>query len=353
MDFDFKASARLEAEVPIVDDTESPGPETFIGQSSLSSTVRETSGGIALAYKLGNRWSVGITNLVTVRTADYIRATLARFYLNTPAGDLVSGDIIQNFRYTHFRYSLRAGIQRQGEKVDFGVTVSTPGFRLFGKGIVAADITASDIKYNGNRIDVLANDRQVKLPTQFHAPFNIAAGANFKFRKSTLGITGQYYGAEDIYDILEAQSAAFVRPPGLAAALGSDAFLRVRGGARQVINAAIGYEYLLNDTWTLYGSARSDMSYYDDELDNVRGIRPDISSWDIYHLVLGGVWKRGRSSVSMGIQISSGKDDRKTQDGNLSNPSESNFLQGSPIITKAGYSAVGVLLGYSYSFRKL
>lgn len=353
VDFDFKATARIDGDIPIVDDAESPGPETFIGQSSISSTLRETSGAISVAYQLNEHWAIGVTNLVTVRTADYIRATLARFYLNTPGSPLVNGDIIQNFRYNHFRYVLRAGLQWRGKKADLGFTVATPGIRLFGKGVVAADITANDIKMNGVRTDILANDRQGKLPTEFRAPFNIAAGANFRFRKSVLGITAQYFGAEAPYDILQAAPAAFVRPPDLYPSLGSDAFLRVRGAARQVVNVAAGYEYLLNDTWTLYGSLRTDMSYYDDALASLKGIKPDLSSWDIYHAVLGGVWKRGRSAVSVGLQISAGKDDQKRQEGNLSNPSENNFLQGNTIITKASYNSVGVLLGYSYSFRKL
>lgn len=353
VDFDFKATARIDADIDIADNTESPGPETFIGQSSIASTVRETAAGLAVAWQLSDRWAIGITNLVTVRSADYIRGTLARFFLNTAGSPLVNGDIIQNFRYTHFRYALRGGVQWRGEKVDLGITATTPGFRLFGKGVVAADITANDIKVNGNRTDVLANDRQGKLKSQFRAPFNVAAGANFRLGKSTLGLTAQYYGAEEVYDILQPQPAAFVRPPGLYPELGSETFLRVLGAARSVVNVAVGYEQLLNESWTLYGSLRSDMSYYDDALQNFRGIKPDISSWNIYHAVLGGVWKRGRSSVSMGLQISAGKDDTKWQDGNLSHPSEGNFLQGSSVITKANYSSVGVLLGYSYSFRKL
>lgn len=353
VDFDFKATARLDGDIQIVDDAESPGPESFIGQASISSSLRETSAGLAVAYQLNDHWAIGITNLVTVRSADYIRATLARFFLNTAGNPLVSGDIIQNFRYYHFRYALRAGIQWRGDKTDLGLTVTTPGARLLGKGTVAADVTANDMKMNGNRVDLLANDRQGKLRTNFHAPFNVAAGANFRFSRSCLGLTVQYFGAEKWYDILQAQPAAFARPPGLYPALGSEAFLRVRGGARQVVNAAIGYEHELNDTWTLYGSVRSDMTYYDDELEDLKGIKPDISSWNIYHVVLGGVWKRGRSAVSVGLQVSRGKDDRKKQDGNLSSPSETNFLQGSTVITQAGYSSIGVLLGYSYSFKKL
>jgi hypothetical protein len=82
------------------------------------------------------------------------------------------------------------------------------------------------------------------------------------------------------------------------------------------------------------------------------GIRPDLTSWDIYHLTLGGSLTKGRNNITMGILLGHGQDKTRIQEGNLDNPSESNFLLGKTTITKAQYTSVGVLLGYTIQFGK-
>ena len=99
-------------------------------------------------------------------------------------------------------------------------------------------------------------------------------------------------------------------------------------------------------------SFRSDNSFYDSGVHDVRGIKPDISTWDIYHAVVGGNVSGKRLSVSTGILFGFGSDKRYEQDGNLEEPTEKNFLQGNPTITKASYYSIGVLFGITINFNK-
>jgi len=104
-----------------------------------------------------------------------------------------------------------------------------------------------------------------------------------------------------------------------------------------VVNWTVGYEYILNSKFTLDLSFRSDNSFFDNSVHDTRGIKPDISTWDIYHVVLGGNVSGRRLSVSTGILFGFGGNKKYEQDGNLAEPSERNFLQGNTIITKASY----------------
>ncbi len=296
---------------------------------------------------------MGISNLFTGRSASYLRATLSRIFLNNPDTTLVTSTILESFSYFHLRYAAKIGLAYQNNNVGIGLTFTTPGIKIFGSGTVSADLTASNLSLNNQpRRDFLADDRQTGLPSTFRSPLSVSTGMNIGLRRSLLAFTAQYFGAESIYDILRANPAAFVRPAAVYTALGAQDFLRVKTGAQSVVNIALAYEYYVNDELTCQLSVRNDMSYYDKDLVKTVGIKPDFTTWDIYHVTLGATIRRGRSSISVGLLFSTGSDPHHEQQGNLSDPTENNFLQGSTTIAKSSYSTFGLLLGYTYNFRK-
>jgi hypothetical protein len=143
VDFSFNSTSRIDGPYDIVSEAESPGKEDFIAQLSIDSKVNETWVGFGLGYSLSEKWSIGFSNLVTVRNQSYQRIILARFYLNTAGLPLVSSSLQQNFSLNHFRYSAKAGVRYHGKKLDLGLVVSPPSIGLYGKGTVAGDITAT------------------------------------------------------------------------------------------------------------------------------------------------------------------------------------------------------------------
>jgi hypothetical protein len=353
VDFNFKATARIDGDYPIVDDAQSPGDEAFIGQESILSSISETTVALGVSRKLSEHWSVGISNLFTARSASYLRATLSRFFLNDPDSTLVTSTVLESFSYFHLRYAAKIGLAYRNGPIGAGLTFTTPGVKIIGDGTVGADLTASNISLNNQpRMDVLADDRQTKLKSVFRSPLSASAGVNIRLRGSLIAVSAQYFASEDIYDILRGNPSAFVRPASVYGALGAADFLRVKTGARQVTNIAVAYEYHPETDLTLHLSIRNDMSYFDKDLVNAVGIKPDLTTWNIYHLTAGTTIRRGRSGISAGLLFSTGTDPRHDEPGNLSNPSQNNFLQGAYSIAKATYSSFGILIGYTYNFRK-
>jgi long-subunit fatty acid transport protein len=352
VNFQFKATARIDDTEDIAGDLESPGKEEFIGQSSVNTKVSELLFGLGGGYKLNDNWSVGLSNLFTVRSVSYNRTTIARFFLNQPDFPLVSSSFSRNADYFNVRYAAKIGLNYRKNRFSAGLTVTSPSLNLFGTGTVAVDIIGNNILYEGSRTDILANDRQEKLKSKFKSPLAAGLGANYTFGRSQIGVALNYHGSTKIYDILRANPSDFIRPVSLNAQLGSADFLRVKTGAKQVFNFAVGYEYALKPNMTLSGSIRTDNSYFDKNLDTTLGIRPDVTTWNIYHIAMGTTFTRGRSKMSIGLVYSTGKDDRKKSDGNLENPSENNLLQGSTTITKAKYNSIGFILGYAFVFKK-
>ena len=209
-----------------------------------------------------------------------------------------------------------------------------------------------NILYKGSRTNLLANDRQEKLKSNYKSPFAASAGVNWTKRRSSFGVAIQYFGNVSEYDVLKAEPSAFVRPADLSISLGSEQFLRLKEAAKSVINFALGYEYTLKSGVILSGSFRRNQSYFEKGLNKSVGIKSDITSWDIYHIAIGSTFTKGRYKMSVGFLYSKGTDKSREQIGNFEKPSEDNFLQGRTIITKASYNSIGLLLGYTFAFKK-
>ncbi len=354
VDFNFKGNARLDGSYAITDDQESPGEEVLVGESEKSSKISEVSLNIGVGRKLNEKWSVGLTQLFTFRSQTYNRQLLAHLILNDEERTLLNTTIVQYMQYYHLRYAAKLGVAFREDRWSAGLTLTSPSVGMLGKGNIAADITAQNMKLGGDeRVNGFASDRQEKLKTNFKSPISISGGLQYNFGRSLLSGAFQYYASLAPYDILRAAPATFVRYGSFGSELGSEDVLTVLGGARPVFNIAIGYEYQMSEQLSLNLSFRNDMSYLDTSLSEERGYKTNISSWDIYHLVGGTTIQREKGSMSLGLLLSTGKNNRHVESGSLEKPTEQNLIQGTTTITSANYVGIGFLLGYTFNFKKL
>ena len=96
-------------------------------------------------------------------------------------------------------------------------------------------------------------------------------------------------------------------------------------------------------------SARTDNSYFKKE---EKGTSTTMTDWDILHFTGGINIDKERSSLTLGLLGSFGRNNEYSQDGNLEDPDETLLLGGALEVTEASYSAIGILLGYTYRFKK-
>ena len=352
VDFNFKAVARADGNFDLVDDSESIGDEETVAEASITNKTSELIVAIGLGHKLNENWSVGLSNLFTSRSLTYQRSLSTYVFLNDSENSLIGGNILQNADYFNIRYIAKLGVVYQKDNWDLGLTITTPSLNLFGNGTVASNIAVRNLKLiDENRISGVATDRQAELKTTYKSPFSVALGANHSFNRSQLGVAVQYFAGIDIYDIMKPSPGSFVRPIDLAPQLQSDEFLRIQSGAEAVFNVALGYEYRVSDSFSVLGGFRTDMSYFDEALKDGAGIKPTISNWDIYHFSGGVTLNRKNSSLSLGLLLSSGVNDSYEQTGGF-DPENPDLVEGTTTISKATYSNIGLLLGYTFYFRK-
>jgi len=349
--FQFKGTARLDDQYDIVEDGESPGAEEFIGELTKNVKSTEILGAIGFSRKINDRFSIGFSNFFIVRTESFSRNFLVYFFLNNDENTLVNGTDIDNLKFLNVRYQLKVGgAWKLNNNWEVGATISTPSLNLFGNGTVAANISLNNTKlFTDDRRDFLATDRQEKLKSRYKSPASIALGINKKFTGSTLSFTAQYFTPIGEYSIMEPEANAFVRPSDLYRDFTTDQFLTVTSQAEPVLNVAIGYEKRISETLTMNLSARTDNTYFDSD---DRETTTAISDWDLYHITGGVNIEKERSSLTLGLLGSFGKNNEYLQDGNVENPDENILLGGALQLTESRYSAIGVLLGFTYRFQK-
>jgi hypothetical protein len=314
--------------------------------------MRELDVAIGASYKLNDRWSIGLTNIIDVRSQNYNRAVFTYYILNNSDETPVSTSLTQSFNYFNVRYIPKVGIAFRGNKWSWGATVTAPGIRVLGTGAVGIDILATNVKADvAGRSTVIANGRQTGIKSYYRSPYSVAAGVHVEQGKSQFLLSAQYFGSQNVYAILQSDEPPYVRPNSANGLLNSKSLMQVKTAARPVLNVALGWEQLLSERFSLNASIRNNQSYYDPQLLNENGIKPDITTWDLYHVTGGFTVRKVRSSMSVGLTLGFGND-KERNDQYLPLPSETTFLKNPVTITQASYTSLGLLIGYNYFFRK-
>jgi len=351
--FKFNGNARIVGDFDLIKESESPGKEELVAESSINTTVQETTLTLGIGRKIKPNLGFGLSLINTYRSVNYNYRFSARTLLVNPAMMLLVGRNQNEFvNYFNIRTALKAGLNYQKPGFGLGLTLTSPGIRIMGNGTVAGDLTLSNVEVNGKRISAFASDRQEKLKSKYKSPFEIGFGFHKQINQSIISLNVTHFGGFDPYLIVQAEPAVFVRPSSIGADLGSEKFLNLETGMKSVTNFAIGYQTKIKSKVSLMGSFRSDFSYFNSSSLKAQQLTTEISQWDIYHLSLGTIINQEKSSLTLGLVYSFGSTDNFVQDNSFSDLEVNNPLTGSLKIIQANYFNIGLLVGYSFRFKK-
>ncbi len=369
-EFTFKATSRDFGLKKIVNDTESPGDEEYVGQFSINTRLSENMGAFAIAFKFNENWSVGLTNQVTYRSHTYTKNELTRMILNNTATTLVSTSESQSIEYTNLRYAPKIGFSFASGRWSAGLAFVLPSINLAGSGTIARDVFGSNLQTNVEnnpnlppnlkRLNFDVNDRKTSLPTVYNSPMSLSAGLAYKGSHTLIAASIEWFDKVALYNIMSPQGDLFSKPDFIN--LDSKKFLQLNASNKSVTNFAIGIEHALNDKVSISTGFRTNNSFYDKVFDeriadrnkrnlNNNALNLDISSWNIYHVVIGGTFRQERRDLSIGLNFSWADQGTIKQFANFDQPTESTFLLGQKLNTTANFFSYGILLGYTFRIR--
>ncbi|MHA7129342.1 hypothetical protein [Algoriphagus namhaensis] len=353
--FNFNGVARIETERDLIPDNESPGLENLVAESGLNTRVQETSVILGAGRLLGPAVGIGFSLVNTLRSVDFNYRFSAKTLTNTTDYFLVSRSQNEFVKYYTVRTALKAGINYQQKGYGLAATIQTPGLTWLGNGSVAEDVTLVNlpIREGGDRITAFGSARQEKIKAEFKTPVQFSIGGHKQVGKSILSLNITHFGGVNVYRIMEAEPGPFIRPEFDGSEnFGPEELLNVETAMRPVTNFALGYEGALGSGLKILGSFRTDFSYFDTAPTLGNQIVTELTQWDIFHISAGTVLEKNRSSLTLGLVYSFGGTQEYFQENSFSGSNPAPPLEGALTITEGSYSNFGLLIGYSFRFKK-
>lgn len=268
-----------------------PGNEDLLASLRLDAELAETWGGLTWSLPVGERVGVGISQFVAGRSQRSWSRALAEIFDASGSGALA----LQEDAYEYYAYRLlwKLGFAAEWLGASLGLTVTTPGVRLFGSG--KAETNTSLI--TGDRAaNVLVADFQDDVRTTYRSPLSVAAGASYRLDGTRLYGTVEWFQGEEEFAILELA-------PFVGQSTGDTVVPRVTQQFRSVVNFGFGIEHRFGPATRGYASFRTDRSAAIPEAET----DVSVSSWDISFFTLGASFRLASAEFTLGAGYGYGR----------------------------------------------
>ncbi len=322
------------------------GVEDYRGQFSYNSKVSEILAGLSWATNIYPNFSFGVTGFLALRSQRYNASSVVR--ATNGSGFIASEDQFSDADFYNLRTFLKFGIAADFDELKLGVTLTAPSISLYGKGSVGA----GSVKFKEDEaIGTLEDDRQNDLDATYKTPMSLALGLEYMFTGQTIiATTIEWFSEQSDYEIITPISRNFK----VGESLGykdSKEVLTIKDGAASVVNFAIAIEQGLSNKMTGYLSFRTDFETFQGHEGELKPMA--INNWDIYHTTIGIVRQKKDSKSAIGLVYSAGHQSDFKQLANLDSSTKQadNFLLASENQTTADYSALSLIIGYTYFFK--
>lgn len=288
--------------------------------------------GLTWAYKISERFGIGITNYLTFRNHWVIYRSSFQF-LDTEGRVHLASDL-QEYRYDFVGLLWKIGLAYDLDRITLGVTLTTPRLKILGKGEVGQNTTV--IRHDPDHPDFMAVDSQEGLKATYKSPISVAAGVTYKLKTTSLYVTLQWFGGVGEYVVIEGED--FTSQSG-----GKQLPSKVTHKVDSVLNFALGVEQRLSRKFTLYGSFWTDYSARKGQTTT----NLSVADFNLYHTMVGTTFTAFGSQFSLGMGYAFGhniQDNRQVQvDPTLRDIARAYFSD-----LKYSYSNVKLVIGFSF-----
>lgn len=279
-----------------------PGLDLLAGNVGYETRLSEYWAGLTWAKPLGGGLGLGISNYVAVRSHRGSGST--ELQALNDANEATVTTLASGYNYNSWRMLWKIGLGWQKDRWGLGLTLTTPGLRLWGSGEEAVNETlvSQTPLPDGSYPNRIAVNFQQDLPSNYNSPVSIALGAAYSVSEATRVHSAAEWFASNDRTILTA--APFDPQTG-----GAPIDPSVRLAMKSLVNAGIGVEHTFSESITSYASFRTDFS-------GAREPRPTETTfaiWDLYHLGAGAQATVKRSDFTLGLVYSWGSKTRENE----------------------------------------
>ncbi|MBN1478828.1 hypothetical protein JXA70_01000 [candidate division KSB1 bacterium] len=311
-----------------------PGDENFSGEYYIDQDVFENWFGFTWSTALSPVLGVGVTNYLAYRSQKQRTSIHSQAFTDLQTAAITS--TIRHFNFYNYRLLWKIGLALDMSPLKLGLNVTTPSLSIYGKGTTFLNQAILGQKipdYSGQ--DYVQFSEQKETASVFQSPFSIAIGASYKVGKMTLHVSAEWFEEMNTYNVVNGTTIT-------NQTIGIFHDNNVRHCLKAVTNAGLGIQRSFSDRFELYGSFATDFSA--NSPDSQADIT--ITTWDIYHIMAGLLFRLWRSEVTVGVGASFGQEN-VLQAVDFNTAHESNLLLGERKKERGTYRNLTFLAGFS------
>jgi hypothetical protein len=294
------------------------------GSQRLEEKLTETWVGVTWATLVGERWGIGVSPYVTIRSQRFGQQSI--FESVDSAGRAAISRRGGDISFNNWRLLAKIGVSARYDPWRFGLTVTTPSLNVWGSGSAARDSTVISQGGAGDISGGLAED----------VPADYRSGVGYTWHEATtLHVAAEYFAKVSRGEVLDIPTL----PASETTAEGMTQHLD------DVLNFGVGIQHVFSERIEAYGGFNTDFSA---RIEGDPAVFP-ISSWDIYHVSTGANFSLGRSEYTLGVAVAWGTGPAAPV-GSTGNDRIDEAL-GLPTETSIGYFRLTFILGFTILFE--
>lgn len=275
-----------------------PGEELFNGLFGWRTDLKEEWMGLAWAYPLGEKVSVGATAFFVQRKKR------AAFDLRlTAVGE--DNAVAQYSSQRNLSYNARGLLVKIGIAADLapftlGATFTTPKWNVGGDGRLDYEDVLTGVEE-----EVFVSSYQSRLPARHRWPWSVGAGAGMRAGNNHFHLSGEWFSAVPHYTLMEIDE--FV-----GQTTGDTIRHQIVDELNAVFNFGVGYEYLFNDRYSVHASFATDRTAASSDVNRFlefgEEISNSISQKDLFHYGAGASLKFKAVEFTVGATYTSSRE---------------------------------------------
>jgi len=349
-------SDRAEAKLDIINESESPGPENYLAQYNISTSVDEDAIVVGIGWPVKNHFRLGFAQTFIYSIQKYDQKYSAYAIPDADAGALLDfAGFALNYHADFYKLITLSefGFTGNIKNWDFGGKLSAPTLGIFGKGYILADLSLINARIHPDlsapRQSFVANGEFKKLPVRYKYPVQIALGLSRPFGKVRVYGSLAWYGLLKEQNILEPGDIGFVQPPNDENVLYTNQLLSFWTIHHALVNGSVAMDWMVKENYHFLLSVRTDY-HYGGFHEERGGFNPALKQWDNYHVTFGTQRVIGSSEWVIGLQYIFAKQKDYPQPISFADPTEDNFFRGERATGTVTSNGLQLLLSYTFNF---
>ncbi len=282
----------------------------YIGSFNYANQLNEQWFGLGIGYSVNDWLGIGVTLIGSYRTQTNRLENFFRYIgMDDSTSNFVTYNIEEMIKYKVFTGLVKFGLAWEKGRWRGGLTLTTPSFKVYGRGDIEREFSIYSISDNENdpSAGFIVSDKKTNVRLAYHNPLAIGAGIEYSGEKTRLAFSTELFLPVSEYSMMNPLAEPFLYPPSFFdSAVVQEIihdFLRIDARQRVVLNAGIGLKQQLWPKFDLLAGFHTDFSAYADPEEGDRYLHSS-GSWDLYHFSAGLSYKLKKQIITAGFTYS-------------------------------------------------